>query len=64
MCRFCNGTGSTQKTLTGYLDCMHCDTAEQRVKLEKWARREVPDVSPVDLWKIFQQGKAAAGSAQ
>ena len=62
MCRFCNDTGSTEKTLTGYLDCGYCSTADERMKLETWARREAPDVGRVELWTIYQHGKATQAS--
>lgn len=68
MCRFCNDTGSTEKTLWGYFDCGHCDTAEQRMKLDKWItqlynRGDLQAcISSADAWLIFQHGKAAAAA--
>lgn len=59
-CTHCNDTGSLSKNLHGYLDCTHCDTAEERVAVNIWADRAAPYVDQVDAWLIYQHGKAAA----
>jgi hypothetical protein len=62
-CEHCNGTGSLSKSVTGFLDCIYCNAAEERAQLEVWARRNAPSAGIVDLWAIYQHGKAA-GAAQ
>jgi hypothetical protein len=61
-CTQCNDTGSLSKSLTGYLDCPHCDVAAERAKLEAWARRAAPGAGLLDVWTIYQHGKAAQAS--
>jgi hypothetical protein len=62
-CTFCNNTGSLSKDVDGFLDCTHCDVAEERVVLEHWAGQQKLDCGLAALWAIYQHGKAAAGSA-
>jgi hypothetical protein len=57
-CEHCNGTGSLSKSVTGFLDCP-CGVADERMRLEAWARRNAPSAGLVDLWTIYQFGKAA-----
>lgn len=59
-CTHCNDTGSLSKELWGYLDCAHCEVAEERMRVESWARRATPGVMAHDVWTIYQHGKAAA----
>lgn len=60
-CPHCNDTGSLSKTIYGgYLDCVHCEVAEERMRVEAWARRATPLVLAHDVWAIYQHGKAAA----
>ena len=59
-CVHCNDTGSLSKEWDGYLDCAHCDTAEERAALDVWAAQHAPDCPSWDLWPIYQHGKAAA----
>jgi len=61
-CSHCNDTGSLSKTTWGQLDCAHCDTAMERMRVEAWARRIAPLVQLHDVWTIYQYGKAAAAS--
>jgi hypothetical protein len=61
-CARCDDTGSLSKNDWGHLDCVHCDVAEERMRVESWARRATPHASPVDVWKIYQRGKAAGGA--
>jgi hypothetical protein len=58
-CVHCNDTGSLSKNIIGYLDCPYCDTAVERARVEAWARRAAPGTGLVDLWTIYQHGKAA-----
>ena len=58
-CEQCNDTGSLSKSITGFLDCVSCDTAVERARVEAWARRAAPGAGLVDLWTIYQYGKAA-----
>lgn len=62
-CAHCEGTGSLTKTIYGFLDCTYCDVAEERARVEAWARRATPQVWPHEVWLIYQHGKAAAKSA-
>lgn len=57
-CTHCNGTGSLSKSEAGYLDCIHCGVAEERMNLEAWARRNAPSAAMLDVWAIYQYGKA------
>lgn len=60
-CPHCNDTGSLSKDLGGYLDCAHCDVAEQRAALDAWAGKacqHAPSAS-AERWLIYQHGKAA-----
>lgn len=59
MCEHCDDTGSLSKSITGFLDCPHCDAAEERMSLESWARRNAPSAGIIDVWAIYQHGKAA-----
>jgi hypothetical protein len=59
-CEHCNGTGSLSKSVVGFPDCVYCDVAQERTQLEVWARRNAPSAGLVDLWAIYQYGKAAA----
>jgi hypothetical protein len=59
-CTHCNDTGSLSKDQWGYLDCTHCELAEERMRVEAWGRRAAPMANPIDVWKIYQHGKAAA----
>ncbi len=62
-CTHCNDTGSLSKTIYGgYLDCAHCEVAEERMRVEAWARRATPQVLAHDAWIIYQQGKSAAAA--
>jgi len=61
-CPYCNDTGSLSKDLDGYLDCVHCDVAEERAQLEAWAAEHAPDCPTWDLWPIYQRGKVAAAT--
>lgn len=64
-CVHCNDTGSLSKSDAGYLDCPHCDVAQERADLEAWARRNAPSAAMLDVWAIYQRGKAAvAGQNQ
>lgn len=63
-CVHCEDTGSLSKSITGYPDCPHCGLADERVHLEAWARRNAPSAGLIDLWLIYQHGKAAAGDAR
>lgn len=63
-CEHCNDTGSLSKRLSGHLDCPHCDIADERMRLEAWARRTSPGVHQIDAWLIYQHGKAAAAGQQ
>ena len=58
-CVHCKDTGSLSKDADGHLDCTHCETAIERVKLEAWAAEHAPDCPSWDLWPIYQHGKAA-----
>ena len=58
-CDRCHDTGSLSKSVTGYLDCPYCDAADERMRVEAWARRAAPGVGLIDLWTIYQHGKAA-----
>jgi hypothetical protein len=58
-CEHCHDTGSLSKSVVGFPDCPYCDTAEERMRLEAWARRNAPSAGLVDLWAIYQYGKAA-----
>lgn len=64
-CTHCNNTGSLSKDLGGYLDCGHCDVAEERAKLEAWAVEMMTQHgATAAMWLVFQHGKAAVtGSA-
>lgn len=59
-CAHCNDTGSLSKDALGYMDCVHCDVAEERVALEAWAGGEGYFSTRSALWAIYQRGKAAA----
>ena len=60
-CPHCNDTGSLSKDLHGYLDCAHCDVAEQRAGLEAWALANAKNCDDMTAaWLIYQHGKAAA----
>jgi hypothetical protein len=62
-CAHCNNTGSLSKSLDGYLDCAHCDVAEERRKLESWGLRLASlHGTTAAMWLIHQHGKAAAGA--
>jgi hypothetical protein len=64
MCSHCNDTGSLTKDLDGYLDCTHCDIAEQRTELEQWVVKHAKHCDDFTAaWLIFQHGKAAAAVA-
>ena len=58
-CEFCNDTGSLSKSITGFLDCSHCGSAEERMRVEAWARRAAPGAGLIDVWTIYQFGKEA-----
>jgi len=61
-CTHCNDTGSLSKELDGYLDCVHCDVAEQRAALDTWAStacQHAPSAS-AERWMIYRHGQAAA----
>ncbi|MBQ5963178.1 hypothetical protein [Massilia sp. ZL223] len=62
-CAHCADTGSLSKTIYGFLDCAHCDVAEERARVEAWARRATPEVQAHSVWLIYQQGKASAKPA-
>ena len=60
-CIHCNDTGSLSKALDGYLDCPHCDVAEQRRDLEAWAHRKVAEHgAAAAIWLAFKHGMASA----
>ena len=61
-CAHCNGTGSLSKQLDGYLDCVHCDAAEERAKLESWSKGQlaVAPSAAAWAWMIYLHGKSAA----
>jgi ferredoxin-like protein FixX len=59
-CFSCEDTGSLQKELHGFLDCTRCDVAEERMRVEAWARRAAPTANLHDVWIIYQHGKTAA----
>ena len=62
-CAHCAGTGSLSKTVEGYLDCTHCDTATERTLLEHWVMRSAPNcVDNNAAWLIYQHGKAAVAA--
>lgn len=61
-CVHCNDTGSLSKNVTGYLDCPYCDAAEERMRVEAWARRAAPGAGLIDVWTIYQHGKAAGAT--
>jgi len=58
-CDHCHDTGSLSKSVVGFPDCTYCDAADERTQLEVWARRNAPSAGIVDLWTIYQRGKAA-----
>ena len=59
-CEHCNDTGSLSKALDGYLDCGHCDVADQRRDLEAWAHRQVAEHgAAAAIWLAYQHGRAA-----
>lgn len=60
-CKHCNDTGSLSKDLDGYLDCAHCDVAEERAALEAWVIKNARNCDDMTAaWLIHQHGKAAA----
>lgn len=63
-CGACGDTGSLPGS--EYLDCTHCDVADDRSKLESWASTAIIScgVSDADLWLIYQYGKAAGRNEQ
>ena len=61
-CVHCNGTGSLSKSITGFLDCVHCRAAEERMRVESWARRAAPSAGLIDVWTIYQFGKEAGAT--
>ena len=61
-CGYCNDTGSLSKQAWGQLDCGHCDVALERMRVEAWARRAAPATSAIDVWTIYQFGKAAGAA--
>lgn len=61
-CTRCNDTGSLSKSIAGFPDCGHCDVAEERMRVESWARRNAPSAGLIDLWLIYQHGKAAGAT--
>lgn len=63
MCTDCAGTGSRSKSIDGPLDCIHCDVAIRRTRLEQWLRASKIDVHPTDAWLIYQHGVFAAADA-
>lgn len=58
-CVHCHDTGSLTKSLAGFPDCGHCDVADERMRVEAWARRNAPSAGLIDLWLIYQHGKQA-----
>jgi hypothetical protein len=61
-CEKCDGTGSLSKNITGYLDCGFCDAAQERMRVEAWARRAAPGAGLIDVWTIYQHGKQAGAT--
>lgn len=61
-CAHCADTGSLSKDLDGYLDCTHCDVAQERSALEAWADAQYVECYSADLWLIYQHGKAVQAS--
>ena len=61
-CEHCDDTGSLSKDAEGFLDCTHCDVAEERVVLEHWAGKQKLDCGLTALWLVYQHGKAAAAA--
>ena len=60
-CNHCDDTGSLSKSLTGHLDCAHCEVAPERAALNSWAKRTLEStVYEHDLFAIYMRGKAAA----
>lgn len=56
-CRHCNDTGEIGQQ--GYLDCTHCDVAEERAALEVWMA-SLPRLAQRDLeWEIYKHGREA-----
>lgn len=63
-CLRCDDTGSLSRDPEGYLDCVHCDVAEERSEVEAWARGQLKKApgSRTWVWLIYQHGKAAAAA--
>lgn|GEM_PF-4881333 len=60
-CSACDDTGSLSKNITGFLDCP-CGVADERMRVEAWARRNAPSAGLIDLWLIYQHGKQAGAT--
>lgn len=63
ICAYCADTGSRSKSIDGHLDCIFCDVAIRRTRLEQWLRAQRIDVHPTDAWRIYQHGVFAAADA-
>jgi len=61
-CDRCDDTGSLSKDPEGYLDCPHCEVADERAELERWASKELKKSAGARtwVWTIYQHGKTAA----
>lgn len=57
-CPYCADTG--RRPGSNYLDCGHCQVAQQRADLEKWLAALPLGLSPEDeAWAIYQRGQAS-----
>lgn len=58
-CKFCEDTGSLQKSLYGQLDCAHCNVASERVQLAEFitTQRDEPHVL---AWRVHVRASRLA----
>ena len=62
-CIHCADTGSLSKDIDGYLDCAHCDVAEERTALEQWVLKHAKNCDDFSAaWLIYQHGKDRGAS--
>jgi hypothetical protein len=60
ICKYCGDTGMLIEFSSRFLDCAHCDAAQERVAFDAWCENEGFEKYRDSMFAAYQHGKEVA----